>query len=53
MSADNGLVSEATEPEVPSARRPLALKLYELAVSIPIVAFIAVSMQHMPKSSGP
>ena len=29
-------------------RNALALKLYELAVSLPIVAFIAVSMQHTP-----
>ena len=49
MSMDEALVSADTEPEAPVApKRTLALKLYELAVSLPIVAFIAVSMQHMP-----
>ena len=49
MSMDEALVSADTEPEPPVApQRTLALKLYELAVSLPIVAFIAVSMQHTP-----
>ena len=49
MSMDEALVSADTEPEPPVApQRTLALRLYELAVSLPIVAFIAVSMQNTP-----
>ena len=55
MSMDEALVSADTEPETPVApKRTLALKLYELAVSLPIVAFIAVSMQaHARGVQGP
>jgi diguanylate cyclase (GGDEF)-like protein len=50
MSMDEALVSADTEPEAPVApKRTLALKLYELGVSLPIVAFIAFSMQLMPE----
>ena len=51
MSMDEALVSADTEPEAPvSPKRSLTLKLYELAVSLPIVAFIAISMQHTPEA---